>query len=154
MGKVFQGIFGGEKQKASSQNQAYGALNQAFSPLFGQAANGANALTALLNGDSSGFNTYKNMTGFDAAMQAGSRGITGNAAANGLLRSGSTGKALVNYSNQMQNQSYQDYFNNLLGQAGLGFQAGNLVSGAGQTSQSSGSKKPGISKFLGAALAA
>lgn len=146
-------IFGGKKsqQTASASNQSYGDINNAFSPLFSQAQSGANSLSALLGGDSSGLDAYKGATGFDAATQQGSRGITGNAAASGLLRSGATSKGLQQYGDTVQNQYAQNYINGLMGQIGVGTQAGGLVSGAGQQSQSQGtsSEKPGIGKFLG-----
>lgn len=146
-------IFGGSEQQstASSSNRAFDSINQSFSPMFGLAGSGAQSLQALLGGDSSGFDAYKSATGFDAMAEAGSRGITGNAAARGLLRSGSTGKALTGYGVGLQNQFASNYMDRLLGLSGLGLQAGNLVSGAGQVSesQSSGSSKEGIGKFIG-----
>jgi len=144
-------VFGGSKQKSSSSNQAFGQIRDTFSPLTGQAGEGANALSALLSGDVSGFNAFKQATGFDAMAEQGSRGITGNAAASGLLRSGSTGKALSAYGNMIQNQFADNYMNKLLAQAGIGLQAGNLIAGAGQTSQSSGKSKPGLGGLLGGA---
>lgn len=151
-------IFGGSKQKSSStsSNQAYGTLNNAFSPLLGYASQGAQGLSALLGGDVSGLNAYKNATGFDAAAEAGSRGITGNAAAGGLLRSGSTGKALQRYGQEISNQYANNYMDRLLAQANLGYQAGNILSSAGNTSQStsSGKSKKGIGGFLGSAAGA
>lgn len=146
-------IFGGSKsnQTASSSNQFAQQLNTQFSPLTAQAGNGANALSALLGGDASGLNAYKGATGFDAAAEQGSRGITGNAAASGLLRSGSTAKGLQAFGNNLQNSYAQSYMDKLLAQAGLGLQAGNLISGAGQTSQSQGtsSKKDGLGGLIG-----
>jgi len=150
-------IFGGSKQKQSSQsdsyNKAYDTINQAYSPLLGQATTGANALAALLGGDSSGLDAYKKATGFDALAEQGSRGITGNAAASGLLRSGSTGKALQTFGTNLQNTFANNYMDKLLQQAQLGFNAGNLISGAGQvshgTSNSSSSSKPGLGGFVG-----
>lgn len=145
MGKIMQGIFGGKK--ASEKNQAYGFLKDTYSPLTAQAGTGANALSALLGGDPTGFNKYKAATGFDATAEAGSRGITGNAAASGLLRSGSTGKALEGYGTGLQNQYAQSYLSNLFDQANLGLGAGKLIGSAGTVSKSS--EKPGIGKFLG-----
>lgn len=146
-------IFGGSKskQQATSSNQAFNQLNTTFSPLTAQAGNGANALSALLGGDSSGFNAYKGATGFDAAAEQGSRGITGNAAAGGLLRSGSTAKGLQAFGNNLQNSYANSYMDRLLAQSGLGLQAGQLISGAGQTSQSQGtsSKKDGLGGLIG-----
>ena len=96
---------------------------------------GCKGLSSLLGGDASGLNMFKKMTGFNAAAEEGSRGITGNAAASGLLQSGSTGKALQRYGNEISNQYANNYMDRLLAQAGLGLQAGNVLSGgAGQTS--------------------
>jgi hypothetical protein len=153
MGKIAQGVFGGSrsKQSSSASNRAYDSLNTAFSPLYGQATQGAKGLSDLLSGDSTGFDKYKDATGFDWAAEQGSRGITGNAAARGLLRSGSTGKSLVTFGNGIQDQFATNYMDKLLQQAQLGFNAGNLVSGAGSVSTSKGSSstKPGIGGFLG-----
>lgn len=145
-------IFGGSKSKSSSSNQAYGNILQNYGGLEGTASTGVNALNSLLSGNSSGFDAYKNATGFNAAALTGSQGITGNAAASGLLRSGSTGKALQSYGDNIQNQYASQYINNLMNQANLGFQAGSLISGAGNTASGSSSSKNGIGKFLGAAV--
>lgn len=146
-------IFGGSKQQStqSSSNQAFQPVSTAFSPLLGNAAQGASGIQALLSGDPTGFNAYKGATGYDAASEAGSRGITGNAAAGGLLRSGSTAKALQAFGTSMQNQYANSYLDRLFQQAGLGFNAANAMTGAGGISQglSSGSSKPGIGGFLG-----
>ncbi len=139
------GLFGGSKSKTS--NQAFGTLNSAFSPLLGNAATGAQSLAALLNGDTSGFDKYKQATGFDATAEAGSRGITGNAAASGLLRSGSTGKALQNYGQNIQQTFANNYMDKLLQQAQLGFNAGGILAQAGQTSKSK--SKGGLGGMLG-----
>jgi hypothetical protein len=111
-------------------------------------------LSKLLSGDASGFNSYKDATGFNQLLQEGSRGITGNAAAGGLLRSGGTGKALVNYGNTMQNQYAGNYMQQLLGLSGLGLNAGQLIAGAGDVreAKSSSKEKPGLGKFIGTAL--
>jgi len=154
MGKIMQSVFGGSRSKQKSENKAYDGLVQNFGGIQDEATTGANALAALLRGDTSGFDTFKKSTGFDALLQDGSRGITGNAAARGLLRSGSSGKALVNYGNMMQNQYAGDYLDRLGQQADMGFKAGGLISGAGNVSTGSSSTKPGIAKFLGAALKA
>lgn len=145
-------IFGGSTEKSSRSNRAFDQINSAFSPMFGQASGAADKIAALLGGDTSGFNAYKDATGFDFMAEQGSRGITGNKAASGLLRSGSTGKALANYGNQMQNQYAQNYIQQLLGLGNMGLQAGSLVAGAGETATSSGKKKPGLGGLIGGGL--
>lgn len=146
-------IFGGSKQKStsSSSNQAYDYIKNTFSPLTSYAGTGAEGISRLLGGDSSGFDAYKKATGFDGLIQEGSRGITGNAAAGGLLRSGGTGKALVNYGNTMQNQYADNYLQRLLGLSGLGMNAGQLISGAGNVSNSTqtSKSKPGLGGLIG-----
>ena len=146
-------LFGGSKSSGTStaSNQAYGDINKAFSPVMGQAQTGADAYASLLKGDTSGFNQYKNIGGFDAMAEQGSRGITGNAAAGGILRSGSTGKALSAFGNNIQNSWLNQYMDKLKGQAELGFNAANSITGAGQTSTSTQSSKtkPGIGGLIG-----
>lgn len=146
MSKLF-----GSPSKGTSSNQAYGSVSGAMNPLLGQAGTGANALQAMLSGDTSGFDAYKKATGFDAMAEQGSRGITGNAAAGGLLRSGSTGKALQSFGNKMQDQFAGSYMDRLLQQAGIGFNAANAMTGAGAQSTQTGAK-PGIGGLLGAGM--
>lgn len=146
------GIFGSKpKSKSSSYNQAFGQISDTFTPVTQFAGTGANALQALLTGDTSGFNKFKQATGFDAAAEEGSRGVTGNAAARGLLRSGATGKALQNYGQNLQNQFAGNYMDRLAQLAGLGMQAGGLITGAGAVSNSSskGGGKSGLGNALG-----
>jgi hypothetical protein len=150
-------IFGGSKSKETTRqqsfNQAYPFIQQQFGGLTGAAGTGTNAMQALLSGDTSGFNAFKNATGFNAMAEQGSRGITGNAAAGGLLRSGSTGKALQSFGNNIQNQFADKYLGHQQNIANMGMNAGQLIAGAGQRSEGStdknASEKPGIGKFLG-----
>lgn len=142
-------IFGGSKSKSVSENKAFPAISSAFSGLFPYAQEGASGISALLRGDTSGFNNYKNATGFDFASEQGSRGITGNAAARGLLRSGSTGKSLVEYGNNLQQTYADNYLNKLLGLAGLGINAGSLVTSAGNTQTQTEKSKPGLGGLIG-----
>lgn len=146
-------IFGGRKESRRSENRAFGQLNQAFSPLFSQATSAADQIQALLGGDTSGFDNFKEATGFNWAAERGSRGVTGNAAARGLLRSGATGESLVNFGNQIQNQYANQYLDRLLGLGAMGLQAGSIVGGAGGVSEGKGRSKPGLGGFIGGALA-
>lgn len=142
-------LFGGEKSK--SGNKAYGDISNALKPSLGYVTQGGNAIGQLLGGDATGFNKYKDATGFDWQAEQGSRGITNNAAANGLLRAGSTSKSLVNYGNNIQNTFANNFLDKLLGLAGLGTQSAGVLANAGQFSQSK--KKPGLGGVLGTILA-
>lgn len=143
-------IFGGSKSK--SGNKAYKQINQAFSPLFGHAQTGASALSGLLSGDASGLNAYKKATGFDDLLSYGLRGVTGSAAANSLLRSGSTQRGLLDYANMLQNQNIGQYTGLASGLGQMGLQAGQLVGQAGQFSKSR-EDSGDMGKFIGAIMA-
>jgi len=144
-----QSVFGGKRSKQESKNLAYPDLKQDFGGLQSNATTGANSLNALLSGDTTGFDQFKKSTGYDFMSEQGSRGITGNAAARGLLRSGSSGRALMNYGNQMNNQYAKDYMDRLGSQAEMGFKAGGLISGAGNYTKGTSSEKPDITKYIG-----
>lgn len=142
-------IFGGSKSKQTSSNQAYGQIKDWATPLLGYAQQGARGVSDFLGGDTTGFDAYKRATGFDAAAEAGSRGITGNAAAAGLLRSGGTAKDLQALGNRMQNQYADSYLDKMFNQANLGYNAAQILGGAGTTSTSKSKSKNGIGGFLG-----
>ena len=143
-------IFGKDKSKSVTKNLAYDSLNSSFSPLFGEATGAASKISQLLSGDATGLEAYKRATGFDATANRGARGIMGTGAARGLLRSGSTGMALQNYGQEISNQYSNNYLAQLLGLGNMGLQAGQLVGGAGQTTTSTSTKKPGLTGLLGA----
>lgn len=154
-------IFGGSKQSSSStsSNQAYPYVQQQFSGMAGNGAHANDALYSLLTGGAGSgeaFNNYKNSAGYQSTLDAGSHAVTGNAASRGLMNSGATGKALVNYGQGLNQQYYNNYLSQLLGLGQQGLGAGGLIAGAGQTSHStsSGSSKPGIGGFLGSLASA
>ena len=148
-------LFGGSKQKSTSSNQAYGQLSEAFSPVLGSTQTGTNALMALLGlgGDSgaasNAMNNYMDSAGYNFMLDSGSRAITGNKAAAGLLRSGSTGKALTNFGQQLGSQYFNNYLDRILEVANLGLGAGQLLAGAGNVSKSSGKSKNGLGGLVG-----
>lgn len=141
-------LFGGAKSQG--YNKAYDTLNSEFSPLLKYAGLGLGDAQSFLGGDASGFNRFKDATGFNWLAEQGSRGITGNAAARGLLRSGATSKALVDYGNNMNNQYANSYLDKLLAMSQGGLQAGNLLSDAGNFQKSKESK--GIGGLVGGVL--
>ena len=140
-------VFGGSKSRSYNKNLRI--INEKFSPVADYARTGADSLNQLLSGDASGFNAFKDATGFNAMAKEGSVGVTGNAAARGLLRSGSAGKALTQFGQNLQNQFADSYMNRLLGLAGLGIQSGGLMAQAGQVNKSK--SKGGLGGFLGSA---
>lgn len=149
-------IFGGSKQKSrsTSYNKAYPFIQEQFGGVTDLAGTGANALSALLAGDTSGLDTYLSNSAYDFEGEQGARGITANRAAQGILNSGGTGKKYVEYGNDLRQRYIDNYYQKLLGQAQLGLGAGQLITGAGQTgeSQSKGKSKGGLGGLIGGGL--
>lgn len=128
-------------QKSTSSNQAYDFLKGSLGGAVENVNTGARGIADLLAGNTTGWEAFKGATGFDRTMANGMAGITGAGASRGLLRSGSTGKALTSYGQQLQNESAQNYIQNLLGLSGIGMNAAQTIGGAGNVSSSSGKSK-------------
>lgn len=128
-------------QKSTSSNQAYDFLKGSLGGAVENVNIGARGIADLLAGNTTGWEAFKGATGFDRTMANGMAGITGAGASRGLLRSGSTGKALTSYGQQLQNESAQNYIQNLLGLSGIGMNAAQTIGGAGNVSSSSGKSK-------------
>lgn len=144
------GLFGGSKQKQESYNVNNQLLTDKLGSTVDLAGVGGSALRdILIGGDASGFNQYKANTGFDFAADQGAKGILGNKAAGGLLRSGSAGKALVNFGNNLQQQYLDNYLQRLTGMSQLGLGAGGVLAGTGNVSKGSSSSKNGLGGLLG-----
>ena len=96
-------IFGGSQQQSTnqstSQNQAYPALSAALSPQVSNGTTASGTLSGLLGGQGqagsdAAFANFRNGTGYQFGLDQGSQAVTQNAAAKGLLNSGSTARAL------------------------------------------------------------
>ncbi len=127
---------GESTSESGSYNKAYDALKEQFSPVAGQTQDSVSGIRALLSGDPTGFNAYKQATGFNGQMTQGRQGLTADAADAGNLRSGNFGRRLAQFATGLQNQFAGQYLDRLTGLGQLGISAGNLLSGAGQTSYS------------------
>jgi hypothetical protein len=162
MGSIGKALFGGDssQQQSSTKNQAYPYLQGAYAP---QVASGTAANTAagdLLgtgadpHAQDAAFANYKNSTGYQSTIQAGDQAVEDSQAAKGLAQSGSTLKRLTQFGQDTGNQYFNQYMQHLLGQEQVGDQAGQIIGGAGNQSQSTGSssKKNGMGGFLGSVL--
>jgi hypothetical protein len=145
------GLFG-KKSKERSTNVNRGMINDAFGGVMGATGDSVNALQALLGGDATGFRRFTDAIDLSGQAEYGSRGITGNAAARGLLRSGSTGRALVDYEQMLENQAANQYMQSLLGVGQLGLGAGGLVADVGRESRGKAKDKSGLGRAIGTAL--
>ncbi len=144
----------GKPASSSSSNQAYSYLQGAYSPQVSTGVGANNALAGLLGvgGDPSqanaGYQNFLNSTGYQNVLKQSNAGITGSAAARGLLGSGATLKALQNNSANLGQNYFSNYLQQLGGLNTAGLQAGGLIGGAGQTSQSTAGS-PGLFGAIG-----
>lgn len=156
-------IFGGANQftgasQNQSSNQAYPYLQGA---LGGNVGNGAAAGSQIanmlgLNGNAAqgqGFSNWQNSTGYKFGQQQGVDSITGNAATQGLLNSGSTLKAVDTYGQNYANTQYGNYMGQLQGLLGAGNSSAGVLAGAGQQSSATGaSPGGGLGSMIGGLL--
>jgi hypothetical protein len=123
--------------KPVSTNQNFKMLNDIYEDPARQGTQGSNYLSALLTGQGdtagaqAGWQNYQNMAGYQPAMDAMTRSVTGSAASQGLLRSGSTAKALQREGTNLNQQFYGNYLSGLSGLAEQGQGYGKLLSEAG-----------------------
>lgn len=100
-----------------------------------------------------GFENYLANTGYDWAMDQGTRAITGNAAAQGMLRSGSTLKGIEEYGQNLGKQFFENYLGQLMNMGQMGQRSTGQVAQAGQVSESD-SSSGGLGRTIGAGLSA
>jgi len=146
-------LFGGSKSKSTSttDNQAYGTINDWASNLLGYTGEGASGLSALLGGDTSGLENYKSSMGYDWELGNGADSIMAKQAQIGGLDSGATLKGLAKYQTGLNNQYSTNYMQQLLGLAGIGTDAAGALTSAGSrnVSTSTSKTKPNIVGTLG-----
>jgi hypothetical protein len=148
-------ITGKSTQKSESKNLAYPYLKDAYSGAVSTGTNAMQLMQQLLGGGPGGdaaYKAYQDSTGYQNVIDSGSKAITGNAASRGLLRSGATGKALVNFGQEAAKSNFNNYLQHLLGLSGQDLQAGGLIAGAGQTNTQTSKSKPGLGSTIGAGL--
>lgn len=152
MGGITKALFGGSSNKSSSSNNAYSFLKDT---LGGNVSQGANAMSAIgnflgLGGEGgnaqagAGLDNWLSSTGGKFMLDQGSKAITGNAAAKGLLNSGATAKALTGYGQNLAATQSQNYLGNLAQLAQLGLGSAGTIAGAGGVSTGKGSSQNGI----------
>ncbi len=142
LGKIFQ-----PQSKAVATNVSQKALTELYMPQAKQGIQGGNYLTSLLTGQgdtaaaNAGYQTYLDNAGYEDALRRMSQSVVGGGAASGLLRSGSTAKALNAQGAEINRSYFDNYLQNLAGLSEMGQNAGQLV---GQASQGQVVKKPSI----------
>lgn len=113
-----------------------GILMNTYAPGGARAFEARQALLGL-GGDQEaaeeGFENYLGSTGFNFALDTGMDAITGSRAARGVLDSGRTGSALMEYGSNLGRRAFDNYLGTLLQDSQMGFNAGqteaNVVTG-------------------------
>lgn len=91
---------------------------------------------------------WSNSGGMQFLRDQGNNQIDSNQSAKGLLKSGSTLKALEKYGQGLGSTYLNQYMDNLFKFSNLGLGAGNLISGAGQFSEGTGAQPAGAGKQM------
>ena len=76
-------------------------------------AGGAQPVPQNVGGAQNAFQQYLDSTGYQFQFNQGQQGLTGSAAARGLLNSGATAKALTQYGQDMGKRYFSDYMGQL-----------------------------------------
>lgn len=145
-------LLGGSKSKSVSENQAFKSINPWAQEQMKYATQGGGGISALLGGDTSGLERFKNAMGYDWELGQGANDIMAKRAAMGGLDSGGTLKGLAEYQTGLNNQYTGNYLQQLLGLAGLGQNAGQILTSAGQKTVSTSKSSPGIGGLIGGGL--
>lgn len=151
MGQVVGGVVGGVLAQRSAKKQAKeveqaselgfnflqeSAVGKSFLPAGGRASDTISDLLGVGGNPAQARNAFKNFqnsSGFDFRVQTGSDAITGNAAARGLLNSGSTLKALNQFGQNTASSEFGNFLGQLGGVADRGIQAGSVIGQAADT---------------------
>lgn len=131
------------QSQSSSENVAYPWLQSQLGDTVSNGTSANNTLSNMLglNGkfDQNGsFQNFLDNSGYSFINDQGNRAVTGSKAAAGMLGSGSYGTALQARGQNTAKSYLNDYLSQLMGQSGQGVTAANVVGGAGQKSQSTG----------------
>lgn len=183
-------IFGGSKSKqqstqsststsastnsSESGNRAFGQISEMYSPLARQGLGAISQVGALLGlgGDQSAageaYRNYLDSTDYSFTLDQGNKNVINNMAVAGALGSGKTLKALQSFGQNTAQKYFGDYISRLLGIGQAGQNAGQLITSAGQYSNSQGessssststgqstgssSSSPGMGGFIGSTL--
>lgn len=100
-----------------------GVANNAIGNLLG--------VTGDPTAQNNAFSNYQNSTGTQFQLDEGSKAITTNSAAKGLLNSGATLKALTKYGQNLGSTTFNNYLSQLGGLQQAGLSAGGAIGGAG-----------------------
>lgn len=136
-------VFGKAYSTSSSSNNNIHDVTNALDPVMNTGAQANSQIGNMLGlngaqGQNQAFQNWQNSTGYQFGLNQGMNSITGNAATQGLLNSGSTAKALNTYGQNYANTQYGNYTNQLQGLTSSGLGASSSIANVGQRSNSEG----------------
>lgn len=141
LGRVGSALFGGQNKALENQAKAYKTAYEGSVPFYDQARGRFNPyaeqglaanplISSLLGmgeaGDSSGgegLARFRESTGYQDTLNQSLRGVGANAAARGLMGSSGAGRAFQESAGRLAQSSFGDYFDRLLGQQQVGYNA-------------------------------
>lgn len=141
MGKIGRTLFGGPSQgKTESGNHAWDAVSESMTPALGYTTQGGSAIGNLLglNGGAAqteGLSNFANSGGMKWMQDEANRGINANQSAQGLLKSGSTLKAVQDRQTNIASTYLNSYMDKLFNYSNLGLGAANSMTAAGAWSK-------------------
>ena len=155
-------LSGGAASKGAGQSQALEQQQLANLQPFvntGQTANTAGANLLGINGQdaaNAAMANFQQAPGYQFQMQQGLRAIDAGAASTGILRSGATIKAEDTFGTGLADQSFQQYYNNLMGLSQQGVTAAtggaSTANNAANLAQSAGNTQGSIYGNVGQGL--
>jgi hypothetical protein len=103
----------------------------------------------------SAFDTYRNGTGYQFRLGEGLRAVTANKALSGLLNSGSAVKSAMRFGDGLAAAEFDNYYNRLAGQQGVGLSAASAQAGVANnySSQVQGNNSTNATNVGNAAIA-
>lgn len=107
------------------------------------AYSGSNPYNPSPGSPSDAVNTFADSAGMNFILDQGQKAISGASASNGVFNSGATGKALVQYGQNLGKTYLGDYMNRLLDYAKLGLGSASALTGAGGTNISQSTQTGG-----------
>lgn len=141
MSGLVDSVFGGGGQKAAKKSaeytkEMYADAKGALSPYYTQGGSAMGMMGGLLGlggtaEQDAAFKNFMDSTGYQFLLDSGSKAITGNMAAKGLLNSGATLKALTNFGQNLASTKTAEMMGLLQGMAGIGAGAAGSLAGAG-----------------------
>lgn len=121
-----KGAQGAANATTRAQAQARSANQANMQPYLDTGTNALNQLSQLNSGN---YSSFKESPDYQWTQQQGLQGLDRSAAARGSLYSGGQQADVLNYSQGLASQQYNNYYNKIQNLAGMGQSAANALSG-------------------------